>query len=36
VEARFEAADLEEVPLMPVIDMYAAGTFADQHQLAVS
>jgi hypothetical protein len=34
---RFEAADLEEVPLRPVIDPYAAaGTFAGQHQPADS
>ena len=37
VEARFGAADLEKVPLMPVIDMYAAaGTLTDQHQLVAS
>ena len=34
---RFGAADLEEVPLRPVTDMYAAaGTFDDEHQPADS
>ena len=34
---RVEAAALEKVPLLPVIDMYAAaGTLTDQHQFDAS